>query len=151
MITMLCSWLRTIGSLLWSCLGLHGEPLLEVWSEKLERAWEALQGTAFRDNKAKGFHPEPVPELGSLRGTQELMVKIMLVVCELAEVAEELRKNPCGKSEKLPSRLAIEEELADAIIRIADLSGAFGLNIGRAIVEKLMYNRTRPHRHGKKF
>ncbi len=46
--------------------------------------------------------------------------------------------------DKLPHRLMVEVELADAVIRIADLAGALGLDLGGAIAEKLEYNRNRP-------
>ena len=44
-----------------------------------------------------------------------------------------------------------EEELADIIIRVLDLSGHRGVNIGRAVLVKMQYNQTRPHKHGKQF
>ena len=46
-------------------------------------------------------------------------------------------------AEKLPHRGMLEVELADAMIRIADLSGAMQLDLGGAIAEKLAYNATR--------
>jgi NTP pyrophosphatase (non-canonical NTP hydrolase) len=45
--------------------------------------------------------------------------------------------------DKLPHRPMIEVELADAMIRIADLAGALGLDLGGAIAEKMAYNATR--------
>ena len=42
-------------------------------------------------------------------------------------------------------------ELADAMIRIADLCGWFGLEIEYAIRVKGDYNETRPRKHGKNF
>lgn len=47
-----------------------------------------------------------------------------------------------GKPEGLPS------ELADIVIRVADLAGALGIDLGAAIVGKMAYNETRTHRHG---
>ena len=41
-------------------------------------------------------------------------------------------------------------ELADVIIRIADLCGEFGLDLESALTTKLSYNQTRPYRHGNK-
>lgn len=46
--------------------------------------------------------------------------------------------------DKLPHRLQIEVELADAVIRIADLAGALGLDLGGAIAEKIRFNEHRP-------
>ena len=43
----------------------------------------------------------------------------------------------------LPHRLMIEVELADAVIRIADLAGALGIDLGGAVQEKLQYNAQR--------
>jgi len=41
-------------------------------------------------------------------------------------------------------------ELADVVIRIADLCGEFNLDLENAIVEKMAYNETRSYRHGDK-
>jgi NTP pyrophosphatase (non-canonical NTP hydrolase) len=68
--------------------------------------------------------------------------KLMLIVSEVAEAMEGHRKGL--PDDKLPHRSMVEVELADAIIRIADLAGALGLDLGGAITEKLEYNRTRP-------
>jgi NTP pyrophosphatase (non-canonical NTP hydrolase) len=43
----------------------------------------------------------------------------------------------------LPLRSMLEVELADAVIRIADLAGALDLDLGGAIAEKLAYNAKR--------
>ena len=41
-------------------------------------------------------------------------------------------------------------ELADTVIRIAELCGEFGLDLESALTEKMAYNKTRPYRHGNK-
>ena len=41
-------------------------------------------------------------------------------------------------------------ELADVIIRIADLCGHYGIDLESAIEEKMEYNKTRSYRHGNK-
>lgn len=68
--------------------------------------------------------------------------KLMLTVSELAEAMEGDRKGL--SDDKLPHRPMREVELADAVIRIFDMAGGFGLDLPGAIMEKLHYNATRP-------
>lgn len=68
--------------------------------------------------------------------------KLCLIHSEVSEAMEGHRKGLMD--DKLPHRQMIEVELADAVIRIADLAGALGLNLGGAIAEKLAYNAVRP-------
>lgn len=73
--------------------------------------------------------------------------KLMLAVSELAEAMEGDRKDMMD--DHLPHRQMIEVELADAIIRIADLAGALELDLGGAVREKLEYNAHRAdHKRG---
>ena len=66
---------------------------------------------------------------------------LMLTVSELAEAMEGHRKNL--KDDHLPNRSMLEVELADAIIRILDISTGLGLDISGALEEKCIYNNTR--------
>lgn len=68
--------------------------------------------------------------------------KLCLIHSEISEAMEGHRKGL--QDDKLPHRLMIEVELADAVIRIADLAGALGLDLGGAIAEKLAFNAQRP-------
>lgn len=82
---------------------------------------------------------------------------LMLVVSELAEAMEGHRKSL--KDDKLPHRSMIEVELVDAVIRIFDIAGGLGLDLGGAFAEKMIYNANREdhkleHRrseHGKAY
>lgn len=77
---------------------------------------------------------------------------IALIHSELSEALEDYRsgkditeiwyedKKPCG----------IPIELADAVIRIFDACGHYGIDLEKAIGEKMNYNLTRPYRHGGK-
>lgn len=68
--------------------------------------------------------------------------KICLSHSELSEGMEGHRKGL--RDDKLPHRPMLEVELADAVIRIADLAGALGLDLGGAIAEKMAFNAVRP-------
>jgi NTP pyrophosphatase (non-canonical NTP hydrolase) len=68
--------------------------------------------------------------------------KLCLVHSEVSEAMEGHRKGL--QDDKLKHRPMIEVELADAVIRIADLAGALGLNLGGAIAEKMAFNAKRP-------
>ena len=103
----------------------------------------ALIQTAHKAAADKGFW-DTEPNLGE---------KIALIHSELSEALEEVRAGHApnetyfvdGKPEGLPV------ELADVVIRVADLCGHFDIDLERAIVEKLTYNENRPPRHGKQF
>lgn len=66
---------------------------------------------------------------------------MMLMVSEIVEAMEGTRKNLMD--DHLPHRKMEEVELADAVIRILDYAGAKGFDIAGALVEKLVYNRSR--------
>jgi NTP pyrophosphatase (non-canonical NTP hydrolase) len=67
--------------------------------------------------------------------------KLMLAVSELAEAMEGDRKGLCD--DKLPHRDMWEVELADCVIRIFDLAGAYNADLGGAIEEKMQFNKIR--------
>lgn len=67
--------------------------------------------------------------------------KLMLIVSEVAEAMEGVRKDLMD--DHLPHRSMVEVELADALIRILDLAGALGVDIEGAVQEKLSYNEKR--------
>lgn len=75
------------------------------------------------------------------RNANNVPEKLMLIVSEVAEGMEGHRKNL--KDDKLPHRDMLEVELADAVIRIFDLAGAKGMDLGGAISEKLAFNAQR--------
>jgi len=68
--------------------------------------------------------------------------KLMLIVSEVAEAMEGDRKSLMD--DKLPHRAMREVELADAVIRIFDLAGAYDMDLGGAISDKMAFNAIRP-------
>ena len=67
--------------------------------------------------------------------------KIALIHSEASEGLEGYRKDLMD--DKLPHRKMLEVELADLVIRVGDLAGGLGLDLGGAIAEKLAYNAQR--------
>lgn len=67
--------------------------------------------------------------------------KLALVHSEVSEALEGHRKNLAD--DKLPHRSAFATELADVVIRVADLAAAHDINLGEIIAEKMEYNANR--------
>ncbi len=89
------------------------------------------------DNVKAGWWTDP--KTGeSIKDTRNVPEMLMLIVSEVAEALEGLRKDL--PDDKLPHRKMFEVELADTCIRIFDLAGAKGLDLDGAIAEKRAYN-----------
>ena len=67
--------------------------------------------------------------------------KLLLIHSEISEACEADRKGLMDSH--LPHRNGVEVELADAAIRIFDLAGALGFDLGAAIAEKMEFNAMR--------
>jgi len=87
--------------------------------------------------------------------------KLMLIVSELGEALEALRKGDLlSKNNKYYNRAkskvkwkpnSFEDELADTIIRICDLAEYMGIDLEWHLKKKIAYNKKRPYKHNKKF
>ena len=111
----------------------------------------------FQNNKAKGFWDNE-------RNVGELL---MLVTSELGEAMEAHRKGRFAEFEQAETNVRLggewdanfkshikdtfEDEIADAVIRLLDLSAGLGIDLEKHINAKVRYNETRPQLHGKLY
>lgn len=103
--------------------------------------FDSLGVDLVESTKKRGFDPE------NLETTKLLMMQ----ASEIFEAFDAYRCND-GQSEKCPEFTHLEEELADAVLRIMIDSSAKGWNTAGACIAKDAYNQTRPLMHGgKKF
>ena len=78
-----------------------------------------------------------------------LGTKLMLIVSELSEGLESLRENG-GAAGALDGEGNLNEELADAIVRILDTGTFVKANLGDDLLRKMAVNKSRPYMHGDK-
>lgn len=134
--------------------------VLVPWDKSFIEAFKQIQIRAHQNSRSKGFWKavEGLEHLFSADGNETALreitgmvnaQKIALMHSELSEALEGDRKD--ASDDKLPNRSMLEVELADCIIRIMDLAEKRGLDVARAIIEKMVYNSTRPYKHGKEY
>ena len=101
-----------------------------------------LIDTAYSTAKSKGWHDNErsIPEM------------LALIHSEVSEALEAYRIGEVDMTwhthDGKPEGLVME--LADVVIRIADLCGEFDLDLESALLEKMAYNKTRSYKHGGK-
>lgn len=102
-------------------------------------AGEGLVAACHTLSRRAGWWDGPHSDLTDPR---TVPTKLCLIHSEISEAMEGHRKGLVD--DKLPHRSMLGVELADAVIRIADLAGAAGIPLGEIIAEKLAFNMSRP-------
>jgi NTP pyrophosphatase (non-canonical NTP hydrolase) len=103
----------------------------DIHHRNVEAGWWTNMdtGKSLLGKNSKGKDRRNVPEM------------LCLIHSEVSEAMEGYRKNLADTH--LKHRSMFEVELADVLIRLFDLAGAHGLDLGGAVEEKLLYNSTR--------
>lgn len=108
-----------------------------------------LVKTAFGDSCVNGWWDEESPNYAE---------KLALIHSEVSEALEDLRDPILGsdltfwETDEKGKPIGFPTELADVVIRVADLCGHLGIDLEKMISVKLEYNRQRGFKHGgKKF
>jgi len=97
----------------------------------------------------KGFWDVPYVGIESDDNPLAVTTKLMLINSELVEAmnidrAHDLANEPMAK-------LDFGEELADAVIRLADLAGYLSIDLDSLVQTKMEINAKRPRKHGKRY
>ena len=99
--------------------------------------FDKLSTKAFEISDAHGFSEE------------NFGLKVALIHSELSEALEGWRTGN-GPSDHIPEFTAVEEEFADAVIRIMSNSAFNKFRLAEAVVAKMKFNEGRPYKHGGK-
>ena|SRR5688500_626006 len=115
-------------------------------------AWDKFQTKCYEISSAHGFHEDDATGDDIKLERWQFTSSLCRVHSEVSEAQDWVQR---GKSfteiwlvdGKKPEGVPIE--LADAIIRIADMAATYGIDLADAINLKMEYNMTRPFKHGK--
>ncbi len=108
-----------------------------------------IRDAAFANATSKGFWDGVETLSPDLIGS-----KLALIHSEVSEALEDARNGRMETWLNIKKREKPEgfpSELADIIIRVADLAGKLGIDLGKEVALKMVYNESRPFKHGKAF
>ena len=116
---------------------------------------DELMKEAFRIGQEHGFHANE--GVGEERA-RHIPGKIALIHSEASEALEHYRNGNSGaklneiwfQSDKPDKPDGFAVELADVVIRVADLAAMFDIDLTAAVKAKMKYNESRSHLHGGK-
>lgn len=120
----------------------------------MTNSFQELQEVSWQTAEDHGFHVAHYdtclnkPELG------QVYVKLALIHSEVSEATEEIRNVTtiedlsARQTDESGKPIGFASELADVVIRVMDLAGDLGIDLGAVIAEKQTYNKKREAMHG---
>jgi NTP pyrophosphatase (non-canonical NTP hydrolase) len=113
----------------------------EIDMDSIRASADILQYECHQAAKTAGWWIDPKTGASITDNPLCFSSKLCLVHSEISEAMEGDRKDLMD--DKLPHRKMREVELADAVIRIFDMAGAYQMDLAGAIAEKMAYNQSR--------
>jgi len=107
-----------------------------IHDDNIKAGWWTPEEKEWLENIITGLDPKK-----KKLGVMLVATKLSLIHSEVSEALEGIRKGVMD--DHLPNRTMFEVEIADTFIRLFDLAGAMGIDLGGAFIEKLEYNRHR--------
>lgn len=120
---------------------MENEQLVDAVNLLVEKCHSASYRSGWWSDLEMGMYLREQCRVGTRFGKALVAEKLCLIHSEVSEAMEGHRKGLMD--DKLPEFKAITVELADACIRIFDLAGALGLDLGPALAAKMAYNANR--------
>jgi NTP pyrophosphatase (non-canonical NTP hydrolase) len=129
-----------------------------AWARDFFETLKPMQEQCYAEAASKGWHPNDA-EPDSEKEVDQMACRLMCSHEEISELWSAVRsatfRERCDKADKmeaigLPALTCGEEEFADRFIRLLDEAQTHGIDMAKAVAVKLLYNRSRPHRHGGK-
>ena len=133
--------------------------VVETWQALCEEGIRSLSLCRIAEMLRKGKKPEVGDYLRLFGGHPYLLTAadtrlvsdLMLVITEVGEAIEDVVFGRLGeKVDEKGKPVGLPTELADVVIRVAHICGHRKIDLTGAIQRKLKFNKTRPHKHGRR-